>query len=172
MQSEQYLTPSQYLTPPQLRKIWASSHELGWDDVRLHQELERVMGIASLRELSRQDAKLFIDFMISEGAPSGRHRASSSQVDGPSRGPCPPNVVELVTPAQWQYIDGLLLSLQWNRETDYFLGCLKKATGRTTIRTRRQASMAITILQKLADRIVGQAPKTAAPNGSEGEDHG
>jgi hypothetical protein len=155
------------LSAPQLRKIWVSARELGWDDQRLHQELERVIGVTSLRDLSRRNAKLFIDYLVSEGATSGRHRARSCLVDGPRREPCPPNVIELATPAQQQYIDGLLQGLKWNRQIDYFLGCLKKATGRTTIRTRREASMAITILQKLSERILNQAPGTTAGNGNE-----
>jgi len=155
------------LSQPQLRKIWVSARDLGWDDAKLHQELERVIGVKSLRNLSRPDAKLFIDFMVSEGATSGSHFALSSQVNEHRPDPMPSNVIELATPAQQRYIDELLLAVGWNRQTDYFLGCLKKATGRTTIRTRKEASAAITLLKQVTDRILEQAPEANPPKGGE-----
>ncbi len=144
------------LTPAQLRKIWASARELGWDDELLHQELERVIGVTSLRDLSRKDAKLFIDWQVSLGASSGRHRAVSAQVNEPRPGPRPDNVIELGTPTQQGYIDELLSQLKCDRQDPYFLGALKRATGRTTVRTRRQASIAIEILKSLKARREGR----------------
>jgi len=159
-----------YLTQAQLRKIWVSARELGWTDAKVHEELERVIGVTSLRNLSGRDAKLFIDFMVSEGATSGRHFAPSSQVNEQRPDPTPSNVIELATPAQQQYVDELLLALGWNRQTDYFLGCLKKATGRTGIRTRKEASAAITLLKTMMHRILEQAPEATPPG--EGEARG
>jgi hypothetical protein len=141
-----------YMTPRQLKKIWAGARELGWDDVQLHGELERVIGITSLRDLTLKQAKLMIDYMVSLGVSSGRQFSPSCQVDGQRREARPDNVIELATPAQQQFIDELLGQAGWTRETPYFLGCLKKGIARTTIRTRKEASVAITILQKLTAR--------------------
>jgi len=150
------VTAEGMLTSAQLRKIWASARELGWDDAKVHEELERVIGVTSLRDLSRRDAKLFIDFLISEGAPAGDFRALSSQVAGPRQGPRPENLIELATPAQQSYIDELLGQLKCDRQDPYFAGAVKKATGRTTIRTRRQASIAIEILKSIRARREGR----------------
>jgi hypothetical protein len=155
------------LTDAQRRKIFAASHELGWDDVKLHEELERVIGVESLRDLSLHDAKLFIDYQVSEDASSGRHRAMSAQVDGTRQGPRPENLIELATPAQQQYIDDLLAALQWNRQAEYFLGCLKKATGRTTIRTRREAAVAIEVLKSVRARREGRPAEADRENDTE-----
>jgi hypothetical protein len=155
------------LTPAQLRKIWASAKELGWDDAKLHEELERVIGVMSLRGLSRREAKLFIDYQVSEGASSGAFRAVSSQVADPRPRPLPENIIELATPAQQQYIDELLTALGWDRQAHYFLRCLKKATGRTTVRTRRQASIAIDILKSIKARREGQPAEPTHENGED-----
>ena len=161
------VTAEGMLTPAQLRKIWASARELGWDDAKVHEELERVIGVSSIKDLSRRDAKLFIDYLVSEGAPAGDFRALSSQVAGPRQGPRPENLIELATPAQQQYIDDLLAALQWNRQAEYFLGALKKATGRTTIRTRRQASIAIEVLKSIKVRREGRPVEQDQGNDSE-----
>lgn len=154
------------LTQPQLRKIWVSARGLGWDGAKLHQELERVIGVMSLRELSRRDARLFIDFLVSEGASSGRHLAKGVLPDEPKPTPASENVIQLATPAQWDLIRSLLQQLGWTVETEYFLGCLKKATGRTRIRTRQEASMAITILQKIKARRLESATEADPENGT------
>ena len=85
----------QQVTPGQLRKIWASAREIGWTDERLHAELARVIGVSSLRALTYENASLFIDYLVSEGAPSGRSTAAE-----PPRpnGPRPENPIELATP--------------------------------------------------------------------------
>jgi len=155
------------LTDAQRRKIFAASHELGWTDEELHAELARVIGVESLRDLSLRDAKLFIDYQVSEGASSGRHRAMSAQVAGPPRGPRPENLIELVTPAQQIYIDDLLGQLKWDRQDPYFLGALKKGMGRITIRTRRQASIAIEILKSIKARREGRPAEPDRENDTE-----
>jgi len=155
------------LTPAQLRKVWASSKELGWTSDKLHEELERVIGVTSLQDLSRRDGKMFIDYLVSEGASAGDFRALSSQVAAPRQGPRPENLIELATPAQQQYIDDLLAALQWNRQAEYFLGALKKGTGRTTIRTRRQASIAIEILKSIRGRREGRPSEPDQENDTE-----
>lgn len=157
-------TADRVMTPRQLKKIWAGARELGWDDVRLHDELERVIGITSLRELTVKQAKLLIDYMVSLGVSSGRQFSPSCQVDGQRREPRPDNLIELTTPAQQQFIDELLGMAGWTRETPDFLGCLKKGTGRTTIRTRREGQIAITILKRILERREA-TPNNAAPTG-------
>jgi len=52
-----------YLTGAQLKKVWAVSHELGWDSERLHRHVDLVYGKRSLRDLSVSDAKVLIDEM-------------------------------------------------------------------------------------------------------------
>lgn len=149
------------ITPQQLKRIWAASRELGWDDARVHAELERVIGVTSLRVLTYKNAGLFIDYQVSEGAPSGRMAAAA-----PPRpnGPRPENLIELATPAQHRYVDGLLQDLGWTREEPYFLGGLKKATGKTKIRTRREATMAINFLTKMvAQRLSSPSQSHSSP---------
>lgn len=153
----------QQVTPGQLRKIWASAREIGWTDERLHAELARVIGVSSLRALTYENASLFIDYLVSEGAPSGRSTAAE-----PPRpnGPRPENPLELATPNQHRYVDGLLRALGWTRDEPYFLGCLKKATGRTKIRTRREATMAIICLEKLAAQRLSPPSQSHSSPGS------
>ena len=149
------------ITPMQLRKIWAASHELGWDDARVHVEVERVIGVTSLRALTYENASLFIDYLVSEGAPSGRVAAAA-----PPRpnGPRPENLIELATPAQHRYVDGLLQDLGWTRQEAYFLGAIKKASGKTKIRTRREATMAINFLTKMvAQRLNSPSQSHSSP---------
>lgn len=151
------------ITPQQLKKIWAASHELGWDNGRVHAEIERVIGVTSLRDLTYGSASLFIDFLVGEGASSGRMAAAASPRPN---GPRPENLIELATPAQHRYVDGLLQDLGWTREEPYFLGGLKKATGRTKIRTRAEATKAINFLTKMvAQRLNPPSQSHSSPGG-------
>lgn len=136
----------QMITPGQLKRIWASARAIGWESEQLHTELARVIGVDSLQTLTHENASLFIDYLISEGAPAGHWEPSAPA--RPPR-PRPANLIELSTPAQQRYIDGMLRDLGWTREEPYFLGGLKRATGKTRIRTRRDASMAIVFLEKM-----------------------
>lgn len=142
-------TANRKLTPGQLKKVFAAARELNWDDARLHAELERVIGATSLQVLTVNQGKLFIDYMVSLGATSGRHSSPSCQVDGPRQNSKPGNLIELATPAQQRLVDELLGLSGLTRESPYLLGCLKQGLGRTTIRTRRDAQVAITILRRI-----------------------
>ncbi len=157
-------TAERTITPRQLKKIWAGARELAWNDAQLHGELERVIGITSLRELTVKQAALFINYLVSLGVSSGRQFSPSCQVDGQRPDPKPDNVIELATPAQQRLIDELLAQAGWTRETDYFKGCLKKGTGRTSVRTRREGQIAITILNRILARREAM-PNNAAPTG-------
>ena len=99
------------ITPGQLRKVWTSAGEIGWNDAQLHAELVRVIGVKSLRDLTAENARLFIDFMISEGASPGRLAADPPR----DRSERPDNVIELATPAQHAYVDRLLAAMAWTR---------------------------------------------------------
>ncbi len=155
------------ISDAQRRKIFMAACELGWSDELLHQELERVVGASSLRQLSRAHARLFIDYQVSLGATSGFFRAVSSQVAEPRPRPQPANLVLLATPAQWALIDELLAALGFDRQTPYFLGGLKRSLGVTRIRTRREASVAIEFLKSVLARRKGQPAESAQENGEE-----
>lgn len=51
------------MTAAQLKKIWAVSHELGWDGDRLHRYVGICYGVESLKLLSREKARRLIDDM-------------------------------------------------------------------------------------------------------------
>ena len=55
---------SEYITEAQRKKIWASARELGWDDQKLHDILDQVIGVRSVRALTVKDAALFIDYLV------------------------------------------------------------------------------------------------------------
>ena len=133
----------------QLRRIWAAAREIGWGDTRVHEELVRVIGVSSLRDLTAENASLFISYLVSEGATPGRMETAEPKK---IRGPRPADLIELATPAQHRYVEALLKSLGWSHEEPYFLGALKKATGKTRIRTRREATMAIIFLEKMVEQ--------------------
>ena len=59
--NEEPRTRNSVLTRAQLRKIWATSHELGRDDAWVHALTYQVTGKESLRELSVPQAKRVID---------------------------------------------------------------------------------------------------------------
>ena len=135
------------ISPGQLRKVWACARAIGWDDTRLHRELDRVIGVDSLRKLTAENAGLFIDYLVSEWPPSLRPAPPATRME-----PAPKNLIELATPAQRDYIAGLLDVLGWTRDEAYFLGALKRANGTTKIRTRRDASRAIIFLEKMVEQ--------------------
>jgi hypothetical protein len=65
---------------------------------------------------------------------------------------------------QQHYIDDLLHGLRWTRETPYFLTIVKRATGRSAIRTKKEASALIGILRKLLERYLN-APRGVSDGG-------
>jgi hypothetical protein len=155
----------QGITPGQLRKIFASARELGWDDDRLHNELEQVIGIRSLRELSHEAAGLFIDFCVSEGASPSHPAYHGHQVAADT------NVIPLASPAQRDYVSRLRATLKLTEQSPYYLAILKRALGHTTIRTMDDAHTTIGILQKLVERYQG-APGRLGSNERDGNRRG
>ncbi len=139
------------MTEAQRRKIWAAAHELGWDYGRLHEELEQVIGVSSLRDLTFDHAALFIEFQVSEGATPGRRASHGRRRDPPA------NLITLASAAQREYISRLLAALKLGETDPYFLAILKRAIGRTSIRTMDEADVTIGVLKKLLVRY-GDAP--------------
>lgn len=142
------------ITPGQLRKIWAAAHELGWDDHRLHEELEQVIGVVSLKDLTVGHAKLFIDYLVSEGATPGRYHT-----EGVGRGPArAANLIPMVSPAQRNYLTALRKALHLEQDTPYWCTIVTRSIGHSRIRTMDEASKLIGILRTLVDRYQGEAP--------------
>ena len=153
------------MTQGQLRKIWASARELGWDDDRVHRELEAVIGVESLQDLTVEHAKLFIDYLVSEGATPGVYHGGSAGGQTTQGA----NITSLASPAQRSYIAALVKDLHQTEDAPYYLEIVKRAIGHTRIRTMKEASVVIGILRKLGMRYQGGLPGTVESMGSEGK---
>jgi hypothetical protein len=60
----------------------------------------------------------------------------------------PSNVIELATDKQIGMIQRLLYHLGWGNEDPYFRGCVQRAIGRDSIRTKPEASIVINMLRE------------------------
>jgi len=123
------------------------------------------MGTASLRDLSRREAGLFIDHLIFQGAPS-TPRDRRTKESGGRHESLPPNVIQLMTAPQRQYIEHMLRDLGWTCQEPYLLAVLKRAIRHTTVRTQREASICIFILEKILKPSQGNP---ASPEPTKGE---
>ena len=138
------LSHTQMITVAQMRKLWVSAKQLELGDAELHQVAKDVTGKESLRALSCEEAARVIDRLVAAGADPTRE-ARPKEAHQP---PVPSNMIELATDKQIGMIQRLLYHLGWGNEDPYFRGCVQRAIGRDSIRTKPEASIVINMLRE------------------------
>jgi hypothetical protein len=120
-----------------MRKIWAMArNNLGLDEGILHALVKRRTGRESLKELTSNEAREVIDFMV--GLAGGEE---SRTVNVPIGDGTKAIVTPMATKKQLWYIDRLAKDLGWDRIPDRLRGFLHKYAHVDDVRwlTREQA---------------------------------
>lgn len=153
-------TTERSLTQRQRVKIWASAREVGLSEDALYEHLERVVGKRSIRGLTRAEAKAFIDFLIDGLGASGhgrafiprRPRVAESQKANHHPPPAGGNVIDVGRRGKLETIAYLLSDLGLAWDSPYFVGVVRRATGRRQVRTSADASRVIDALRSIVRR--------------------
>ncbi len=132
------------ITEKQLKAIWTVGRQLGMDSDRLHEFVFGITGKKSIKALSVSEAAEVIDSLIEAGARIKKKRKPRRDL--------PPNVVELVTCDQVQFIKYLEKQLGWQDNPERLKGFLRRIIKREGIRTKQEGIKVIQGLKSMADR--------------------
>jgi hypothetical protein len=121
----------------QVKKIWASARELKIDSQELHKIVEDVTGKKSIAKLSRYQAKEVIEELIELGASPGMPVGYETRGKNRIYGELPANVIELPSPEQMKFIEGMRKEIGW--DDAYFSRVLKRVIKKDKILTKADA---------------------------------
>ena len=132
-----------YITPEEMRKIWASVRSLSWSREQLYRLVEELSGKTSLRTLTREEASRVIDRLVASGAePTIAPRPKRARAV-----PLAENVVEMLTDRQVGMIKRLSHHLGWSVEHPDFRAWLRERIGSDLVRTKREGIRVINLLR-------------------------
>jgi len=120
------------ISPEQIKKVWAASHEKGWTEERLRDTVLRISGDRSIKALSKKQAKRVIDVLEGKAVlpvPRGNEK-----------------VFALATTGQFGLIGQLKTDAGWTDEhlENFILKQFKRGELRKL--NRQEAGVVITVL--------------------------
>lgn len=138
---------SEKKTYAQVKKIWASARELKIDSEELHTIVEDVTGKKSIAKLTINQAKEVIEELIELGASPGMPMDNESREMNKRYGELPANVIELPSPEQMKFIEGMRKEIGW--DDAYFSRVLKRVIKKDKILTKADARKVAQALGKI-----------------------
>jgi hypothetical protein len=141
------MAKSKKKTYAQVKKIWASAKELKIDSKELHTIVEDVTGKKSIAKLTRHQAKEVIEELIELGASPGMPVGNELRGVNRRYGELPANVIELPSPEQMKFIEGMKKEIGW--DDAYFTRVLKRVIKKEKILTKTDARKMAQALGKI-----------------------
>ena len=132
------------ITGKQIKLLWVLARQIGMDSDCLHEIIFWITGKESMKDLSVLEAKEVIDSLVQDGAKVKKKRSLPRYL--------PPNVVEMVTPKQVQFITYLEKKLGWQDNPERLKGFLRRIIKRESVRTKQEAIKVIQGLKNMVDR--------------------
>ena len=131
------------ITGKQIKLLWVLARQIGMDSDCLHEIIFWITGKESMKDLSVLEAKEVIDSLVQDGAKVKKKRSLPRYL--------PPNVVEMVTPKQVQFITYLEKKLGWQDNPERLKGFLKRIIKREGVRTKQEGIKVIQGLKNMVD---------------------
>jgi hypothetical protein len=132
------------ITGRQMKMIWGLARQLCLDSDPLHELVFNNTGKDSIKALSRSDAAEIIDSLIQAGAIVKKKRKPKRNL--------PPNVVELATAEQMQFIRYLEAQLGWQDNQERLKGFFEWTIKKEVVRTKEEAIKVIEGLKNILAR--------------------
>lgn len=132
------------ITDKQVRFIWVLAKQLSIDSDGIHELIHDAYEKASLKSLTKSEAKTIIDRFIQAGAKVKKKRKPRRSL--------PSNVVELVTYSQASFIKSLEKELGWHDNPERLKGFLKRTIKAETVRTKQEGIKVIQGLKGMIER--------------------
>lgn len=140
------MKPPERITGAQRRMLFGCARSLGLDKEALGAVVEKLTGKASIKELSKTEARVVIDQLVSAGGRVGKKRKyQRREKAGDSK------VVSLPTANQKQYIKDLEVRLEWHREPGHLDNFIKRTLKKEKILSKEEASAVITGLKRVLE---------------------